>query len=313
MYVISSRRRWLSASGDWTVLQTGNVLPPVTPPPQSNCLPSGFINSLQDPLVILIHGYANPEKQTFGQYASEIGTNTSPGLMATNGFQGSVIGYDWPSFETPASGPLQQYVGDLNAARNIGAPALADFLGRLTAALAGRDIRVNLMAHSMGNFVMREMLVENPGLASALDNIVSFAPDLPQADLERPDVKAAGDALSGNWFVYWAQADFVLMTLSNLANIILSNEQWDGQRLGQQGPPDDGTISAKVVAQNWDMPLAKDLGSTYNCDIREWPPNAAIHSLYWKDKPFLQNVAANLQRTSGRAPILANWPAPECP
>jgi pimeloyl-ACP methyl ester carboxylesterase len=312
MYVISSRRRWLSAGGDWTVLQTGNALPPTTPLPQSNYLPSGFINSLQDPLAILIHGYANPEAATFSQYAKEIDTNTSPGLMAANGFQGSVIGYDWPSFDTPASGRLQQYVGDLNAARNIGAPALADFLSRLTAALAGRNVRVNLMAHSMGNFVMREMLVENPDLVSGLDNIVSFAPDLPQSDLLRPDVEAVSDALSGNWFVYWAQADFVLLTLSNLANIILGSEQWGGERLGQQGPP-DGAISAKVVAQNWDMPLAQDLGSTYNCDLREWPFNAKIHSLYWANKPFLQNVAANLQRASGSAPTLANWPKPKCP
>jgi pimeloyl-ACP methyl ester carboxylesterase len=313
MYVISSRRRWLSAGGNWTVLRTGNASPPTTSPPQSNYLPSGFINSLQDPLVILIHGYASPETPTFKQYATEIGTSTSPGLMAANGFQGSVIGYDWPSFDTPASGPLQQYVGDLNAARNVGAPALADFLGRLTAALAGRNVRINLMAHSMGNFVLRETLLDNPDLAGTLDNIVSFAPDLPQADLLRPDVTAIGDALSGNWFVYWAQADFVLMTLSNLANIILGHEQWGGQRLGQQGPPDDGAISAKVVAQNWDMPLAQDLGSTYNCDLREWPFSAKIHSLYWSDKPFLQNVAANLQRTPRSAPTLANWPAPECP
>jgi pimeloyl-ACP methyl ester carboxylesterase len=313
MYVISSRSKWLSAGGDWTVLQTGNALPPTTPPPQSNVLPSGFVNSLQDPLVILIHGYASPEKASFGQYANEIGTPGSPGLMPANGFTGSIIGYDWPSFDTPASGPLQQYVADLKAATNTGAPSLADFLSRLAAALSGRNVRINLMAHSMGNLVVRQTLLDSPQIANTLDNIISFAADLPQSNLERPELVTAANALAGNWFVYWAQADDVLLTLSNLANIILGNEQWGGQRLGQQGPPTDGAISPRVVGQNWDPPLAKDLGSTYNCDLKEWPFSADIHSLYWKDVPFLTNVAQNLLQPPGAAPITVNWPAPECP
>ena len=255
--------------------------------------------------MILVHGYANTEKVAFQQYANKIGTATTRGLMAANGFTGSVIGYDWPSFDVPISGPLQQYVGDLRAAINVGAPSLADFLTRLTAALAGRDIRVNLMAHSMGNLVVRQTLLDSPGLAGTLNNIVSFAPDLPQADLARPELKAAADALAGNWFVYWAQADFVLLTLSNWANIILGNEPWGGQRLGQQGPPRNASISQRVVSQNWDAPLANDLGSQYNSDLHEWPFSAKIHSLYWSDKPFLQNVSQNLLRKPGAAPILA--------
>ena len=305
MYVVSSRSRWLSNAGSWTVLQTGNALPPNTAP-QSNYLPAGFISSLQDPVVILIHGYANLEKDAFQEYAKEIGNSVSAGLMANNGFTGSVIGYDWPSFDTPASGPLQQYVGDLKAATNIGAPALSDFLTRLSAALAGRSIRINLAAHSMGNLVVRQTLLDSPQLADVIDNIISFAPDLPQTDLERPELKAAADALSGNWFVYWAQADFVLLTLSDLANIVLGNEQWGGQRLGQQGPRVGAAISKRVVAQNWDAPLAQDLGSTYDSDLHEWPFSAKIHSLYWTDQPFLENIAQNLQRTPGATPIIAS-------
>lgn len=306
MYVITSRSRWLAQGGTWRVLQTGNALPPPTDnAPQPNYLPSGFINSLRDPLVILVHGYANQEPAAFGQYAKEIGTSISGGLMAANGFTGSVIGYDWPSFDAPVSGPLQQYVSDAKAATNIGAPSLADFLARLSAALAGRAIRINLMAHSMGNLVVRQTLLGNPHLADTLDNIVSFAADLPQADLERPELIAAADALSGNWFVYWAQADAVLESLSNWANIVLGNEPWGGQRLGQQGPPDDSAVSKRVVAQNWDAALAQDLGSTYNSDLHEWPFSTKIHSLYWANTPFLENVAHNLQRSPGAAPIIA--------
>lgn len=293
------------------MLQTGNALPPATAP-QSNYLPAGFINSLQDPLVILIHGYANREPDAFGQYAKAIGTSVSGGSMAANGFQGTVIGYDWPSFDTPISGPLHQYAGDLKAARDVGAPSLASFLSRLIAVVGGRGIRINLMAHSMGNFVLRQMLIANPALARCLDNIISFAPDLLQADLQQPDLRAAADVLTGNWFVYWAQADFVLLGLSNWANIILGNEQWGGQRLGQEGPP-SGVTSQRVVAQEWDAPLAQDLGSTYNWDLREWPFNAEIHSLYWSNRPFLTNVAQNLQRAPATPPVTVNWPLPPRP
>ncbi len=260
--------------------------------------------------MILIHGYANKEPDAFGQYAKEIGTSAAVGLMPGNGFQGSVIGYDWPSFDAPTSGPLQQYVGDLKAAANVGAPSLTDFLQRLNSALAGRNIRINLMAHSMGNLVVRQTLLDNPQLAGSLDNIVSFAPDLPQTDLELPELKAATDALAGNWFVYWAQADFVLLSLSNWANIILGGEQWGGQRLGQQGPSTNATISKRVVAQEWDAPLAQDLGSSYNWNLREWPFNAKIHSLYWSNSSFLANIAQNLQRAPGAALITVSWPSP---
>ena len=312
MYVISSRRKWLNTGESWTVLQTGNALPP-TIAPQSNYLPAGFTSSLQDPLVILIHGYANREKDAFRQYATEIGTGASGGLLAANGFHGSVIGYDWPSFDTAVTGPLQQYASDLQAAGEVGAPSLADFLNRLIAVVGRRGIRINLMAHSMGNFVVRQMLIANPSLAQYLDNIISFGADFPYTDLERPELKATADALTGNWFVYWSQADFVLLSLSNWANIILGNEHWGGQRLGQAGPRDMRLVSPKVIAQEWDVPLAKDLGSMYNRDLREWPFNAKIHSLYWSNGPFLANVAQNLQHAPATPPITVSWPLPPRP
>ena len=268
-------------------------------------LPSGFVNSLCDPVLILIHGYANAEDVAFGQYGKMIGVSGQQGLLRSHGFEGSAIGYDWPSFEKPTNSPLQAYKNDYTAARNIGAPALADFLDRLTKALSARKVRVNLMAHSMGNLVLCEALIVNPELPKRLDNIISFAADLPYTELEKPALKAAADALGGNWFIYWAQADIVLMTASNYANLLLGNERWGGQRLGQQGPRDQSLISQKVVVQEWDAWLAKDLGSEYNGDLHEWPFSGKIHSLYWSNDAFLTNVVANVQRATGSKPIIA--------
>ncbi len=305
MYVISSRARRVGPNGKWIVLYSGNGRVPTNGSLQPDCLPAALISSLADPLLILIHGYANPEAATFGQYAKMIGAVGQPGSLAAHGFTGSVIGYDWPSFETLVPGKLQGYKNDYDAACKIGAPALADFLDRLTATLSGRGIRINLIAHSMGNLVMSRALSLNIDLAGRLDNVISFAADLPWTELEKPALKAAANALTSNWFVYWAQADAVLETASNLANMMLGNEQWGGQRLGQAGPHDKTIISRKVIVQEWDAPLAQDLGSHYNLDLREWPFSGTIHSLYWGDDAFLANVTENLQRTPGTDPIIA--------
>lgn len=305
MYVISSRPGRVGRTGKWVVLQSSIAQPPSSSLVQPNCLPSGFISSLSDPLLILIHGYANPEVSAFGQYAKMIGVAGQQGSLFSHGFTGSVIGYDWPSFETLTSSKLQGYKNDYDAACNIGAPVLIDFLNRLAAALMGRNLRINLMAHSMGNLVMCRTLAANALIPEQLDNVISFAADVPDTELEKPTLKAATDALGGNWFVYWAQADIVLMTASDIANMLLGNQQRGEERLGQNGPHDQALISSKVVVQEWDAELAQDLGSHYNEDLREWPFSGDIHSLYWGDDGFLKNVVQNVQRTLGSQPIIA--------
>lgn len=169
------------------------------------------------------------------------------------------------------------------------------------------------MAHSMGNFVLRTMLMTDPGLAGGLDNIFSLAPDILHTDLEKDELRTAANTLTGNWFVYWAQADFVLLTLSDWANIILGREKWGGRRLGQEGPRDRRRISRKVVVQQWDAPLAEQLGSHYNWDLRQWQFHHTIHSLYWTNVAFLRNIAGNMLRSPGTIPITVHWPLPPRP
>jgi esterase/lipase superfamily enzyme len=313
MFVVSSRPKRTQDEGQWIVLESYNGNPPSQPIAGPKQIPEAVLDSLKDPLVILIHGYNNTEAQAFEQYAQQIGRTTSQGLLYANGFAGSVIGYDWPSTESDATTALQVYKGDLKAAVTIGAPVLADFLEPLATALSGSGIRVNLMAHSMGNLLLRTMFLSQPQLAARLDNIFSLAPDILHIDLEKEEMKEAAHALSGNWFVYWAQADVILLSLSNWANIILGSEKWRGQRLGQQGPRDKRRISRKVVVQQWDAPLAQDLGSHYNWDTRQWQFNHTIHSRYWTNAPFLQNVAQNMQRHAGSNPIVKTWPLPPRP
>lgn len=317
MYVISARcPSRVNVKGQWTVLYSGNGQPPPATPVAPQYLPSGFLSSLTDPLVIVVHGYNNLEVEAFSQYASVSGLGGSPDSLPAHGFGGSIVGYDWPSFGSHSLALWNQfgvYKHDLDAAREIAVPALCDFLDRLTSALVGRNIRINLLAHSMGNFVVSRVLMMNPSLASRLDNIISFAPDILQTDLERPEVVEAAAALAGCWFIYWAQADFILLTASDWANILLGSEQWGGWRLGQEGPRWKVDYGPKVRFQCWDVPLAKQMGSTYKWDIKEWPPSMKIHGLYWSNAPFLDDMVKNFSRPLGAPPVLQDWPMPPQP
>jgi pimeloyl-ACP methyl ester carboxylesterase len=308
MFVVSSRSKRVLESGRWIILEDD----PENAVSKSDSIPKTFLDVVSDPLLILIHGYSNTEKQTFDRYREQIGTEATPGLLPRNGFTGTIVGYDWPSFDIPSTTALHGYESDLNAARNTGAPALIRFVDSLSAALKKKKVRINLMAHSMGNLVVRTMLLANPNFAKKIDNIISFGADILSSDLQLPDLKKAADSLRGNWFVYWAQADLVLLQLSNYANIMLGNEKWGGQRVGQVGPP-KADISDKVVGQEWDSPLADDIGTYYSWDLRLWRHNPSIHSAYWRDVPFLKNVCENLLRKKGTTPITINWPLPPRP
>lgn len=303
MFVISSRPKRV-ADGQWTILESDDGVPPQSSPSDPDELSATFLDSLQDPLLILIHGYHNTELQAFQQYVA------ASKNLSDNGFTGTVVGYDWPSVEGNASSELQLYKNDLKAVRSAGAPAFADFLVKLAATTADRNVRINLMAHSMGNFLLRTLFLENEQIAAELDNVVSFAPDMLQSDLEKDELKAAANALAGYWFVYWAQSDLILLFPSNWGNIALGNEKWRGQRLGQQGPKDKRRISRKVISQEWDAPIARDIGSQYSWDLREWPFNPGVHSKYWVDIPFLQNIAQNMLLPAGASPITVDWPLP---
>jgi len=133
-----------------------------------NYLPSSLVNSLCDPVLVVVHGYNNRESDAFGLYADLAGLGKKKQALAHYGFTGTVIGFDWPTGYLNSMNPSAQlglYASDLNQAKTNGVPAFSLFLDRLTNALIGRSVRVNVMAHSMGNFVMTRALMGNPAVA----------------------------------------------------------------------------------------------------------------------------------------------------
>ena len=67
--------------------------------------------------------------------------------------------------------------------------------------------------------------------------------------------------------------------------------------LGKPGPRDTNLTSIKVEPQEWDALLAAQLGISYNNDLGEWPSSGDIHSSYWTNIPFLDDVISKIDKS----------------
>jgi pimeloyl-ACP methyl ester carboxylesterase len=297
MYVISCRPEFMDPPGKWVVIPSSNGLPPKNPLPSHDYLSSGFLSALVDPVVLFVHGFNNEAADVFGITAQLNGMVSDQPSLTAAGFTGTIIGFDWPTMkrDTWNLGVLfDVYRHDLQQAVAVGIPALANFLSQLSPALVGRGIRLNLMAHSMGNLIVSRVLMQQPDLAKRLDNLISFAPDILQSDAENPELEASINCLQGKWYIYWAQADILLLTASDLANMFLGNERWGGKRLGQEGPRTGADYGDKVVFRNWDEQLSKVVHNPYNPDTKEWKFTVATHAAYLVDPQFMKDVSSYL-------------------
>jgi pimeloyl-ACP methyl ester carboxylesterase len=296
---------WNSSDGD---PPPGNQSPVAV-----DILPAGFAGSLGNQVIVFVHGYNNSELQAFNSCAQAAGFYTNKQSLHMYQYQGSVTGFDWPTGSLSTidlTALLGLYKHDLAAAKSTAVPSFADFLDKLTTALAASGIRTSILAHSMGNFVMTRALMSNQNLAARLTDIYSFAPDILQSDLLLPDLIAAGNALQGKWFVYWAASDMILLTASNWANVLLGTEKFGQDRLGQAGPPPQGGYSQNVVPQQWDAFLAMISDTSYNVSIGHWTASMSTHTGYWDSPAFWQNVALNARRANLNTPITTPVPTP---
>jgi len=315
MYVTSCRPERGVPPANWTVWisNDGNPPPGNQAPAAVNPNLDGLTGLGASQVVVFVHGFNNSELQAFNGCAQACGHYTNKQSLLKAGYQGPVVGFDWPTGSLSTIDPsamLGLYKHDLGAAQSPGVPSFADFLDKLTTGLANAGTRVSLLAHSMGNFVATRALMSNPALASRLTDIYSFAPDILQTDVLRPELIAAGNALQGRWFVYWAQSDMILMTASNWANILLGTEVAGQDRLGQAGPPLGGGYSANLVPQQWDGYMAMINDTNYDPTLGQWKSSAFTHTGYWDSPAFWQNVALNLQRPPLGDPIIAPQPCP---
>ncbi len=102
---------------------------------------SEVLNSAgSDDIVIFVHGFNVSQSEMLIRQRK-----LSAGLAA-NGFNGAVVGLDWPS-----DGSVFRYLGDKADAKRTGPYLVIDGIGPLTNAKPG--IRIHVIAHSMGTYL----------------------------------------------------------------------------------------------------------------------------------------------------------------
>jgi esterase/lipase superfamily enzyme len=262
--IFATARRWGTHKLEWVeVTEAGPKLVPAPP-----------AEKLRAPrITVLIHGYATREQDASPYFAGLIDH-----LILDNRHPHPIVVYDWPSLARhwvdltveerfayiqflmatvgeksfgripglPADirWEIQEYSKDGNAAHAAGADgllALLKTLGELAP-----DSTIDLIAHSMGSFVLSTALERLGSQGHRLGTIVLIAPDLDHRALE----KAHWGAAKGKVHILFSGHDAILSKLSGIMNF--------GPRLGASGPRDRKALSGSVVLHDASDVLGPD-------------------------------------------------------
>lgn len=209
-------------------------------------------NSKAKDILIYIHGYSNlPEEAIFPRVKElqELFNQKNDGYMV-------VVPIIWPCDND--EGPVIDYFDDQIAADYSGI-AFARLFQKFLAWREGNKgdpclKRINLLAHSMGNRVLRSTFNDiikyflPQGLPLIFRNIFMAAADVVNEALERGQEGQYISTATRNLVVYYAADDLALRAskIANVANHIAS------RRLGHTGPQSMDKVNKNVYALDCD-------------------------------------------------------------
>lgn len=197
-------------------------------------------------VTVLVHGY-NAQEHKVATYFAGLASF----LQSEGKYQGTIIVFDWPAVGTPfdelptaqrvqldmhmmgqnrptqAGYELAMYRIDQSKAESIGAPSFLALIDALSKT-GGRSRTIDVVAHSMGCYLVAEALKLRPGAAAQMSSMIWLAPDVDQAIVDEPWLRDAVAGLQNGLTVLYSMNDTVLTRLSRIAN-------WSG-RLGATGP-----------------------------------------------------------------------------
>lgn len=192
--------------------------------------------------LIFIHGFNVSFKEAV-ESAAKIGERYAK--LSSKTYQPNIFVFSWPS-----DGVITGYGNDRHDAETSGY-AFARGLIKLSAFLKGSDQQqacqqsINLIAHSMGNYVLRHALQQakkianGASLSRVFDNIILTAADEDNDAFEHDHKLARLPELAQRITVYFNNGDLALTT-SDLT-------KGNPDRLGHDGPNQPHQIPAKVV------------------------------------------------------------------
>ena len=161
--------------------------------------------------------------------------------------------------------------------------------------------RINILAHSMGNRVLRETLSvwDKYDLANGVPllfrNTILMAADIVNESLEEDQKGRLISQASRNVSVYYASDDLALRSskISNLKNKVAS------RRLGHTGPEDMDKVQSNVYAidcDNFNNEYDFPKGHSYFLDDGNGSPGAVFEHLYKTIKTGRVDVNSSLKR-----------------
>lgn len=239
--------------------------------------PKNKLGQASGDLLFFVHGF----NVGFDHARNEHMANKA--ALIRNGWTGLLVSFDWPSY-----GEVLQYYGDRSNAR-LSANSLVDTaLALFVATLAPDcDIRVSVMAHSMGALVVRLALTwahQDPKTNSKawnLSQVVLVAGDVAEGSLSATqDGGKWLDRYSGRTTSYANKFDSVLK-ISDVKNGDPT------PRAGRVGLPDDAPASfCDVDTSAFYASLGLSLSDQFN--------PATPHTYYFGQDAFWQDVVLTL-------------------
>jgi len=250
----------------------------------SKALMSKLKDSNVEQLLFYIHGFSNlPEPDIFprAEKLQQLFDQKQQGLV-------QVIPIIWPCDND--FGIIKDYWDDQKSADNS-AFSLARMLQKF---MAWRDSspeeapclkRINLLAHSMGNRVLRETLATwnkydlANGVPLLFRNTILMAADIVNESLENNEKGRLISESSRNVLVYYASDDLALRSskISNLKNKVAS------RRLGHTGPEDMKKVQSNVHAidcDNFNNQYDVPKGHSYFLEDKNGNPGKVFEHLF---------------------------------
>jgi len=185
-------------------------------------------------VTILIHGY-NAQESKVATYFADLTLSLRNDATRS----GPLIVFDWPAIavpfdEQPTADRIRQdmysytkntwsqpayefnmYGIDRRKAESVGATAFIALLASLT---ERPGITVQVIAHSMGCYLLARAMQQQPAVFSRIGSMIWLAPDVDATVVDEPWFRHVVDKLGTGLFVHYSRNDTTLALLAHAAN-----------------------------------------------------------------------------------------------
>lgn len=263
----------------------------------------------QKHLCLFVHGYNSDWEDTVNDYLS-----IKNGVIESGDDLGQLVLYSWPS-----KGNVAGYLADRQGASDS-APDLAGLLVELNDYLTMRQriaartddpakfcrMKISVLAHSMGNYVMQEALVaaskqlNDPQLVSLINQFAMIAADVDNDLFQRDQPQNSDGSLMAN-LCYRIAALYT--GLDQVLGMSAGLKHFGTRRLGRSGLADPSNV--------WDNVFEFDVSNYINTQdsihsaVFESPPAIALvrNILRGVDRNFIARGVAPYAQPAAPAPM----------